>query len=111
MTMGLLPMMIPHFTVLQARGLKRATVAVYGAIVAYDAVQYVPTAAEIAQAAGLSPRHDAREARRALADLVARNLVERVRHTSTMTRYVPLGPKLRQAPANDNGQATERETA
>lgn len=101
---GLLPTMIPHFTVLQQRGLKRAYIAVYGAIVAFDAVQYVPTVTEIAQAAGLGVDKlgVSRGTKRVIAALVECKLVERVRYTSTMTRYRPLGPRLAQQPANDN---------
>jgi hypothetical protein len=108
-TAGLVPMMIPHFTALQQRGLKRATIAVYGAIAAYDAVQYVPTVLEITYAAGLSAGKDrmARGTKRVIASLVQSGLLERVRYTSTMTRFVLLGPKLTQQPANDNGSAQE----
>jgi hypothetical protein len=98
------PMMVPHFTALHARGLKRTHIAVYGAVVAYDAVEYVPTCKEIAELAGISAACEGRDARKALADLVSAGLLRKIRHAPTLNRFVPLGPTLRQAPANDNAE-------
>lgn len=103
MTAGLMPMMIPHFTVLHQRGLKRSYIAVYGAIVAFDAIQVVPTVVQVATAAGLSDASKARNTKRVLSDLVRMGLLDVIRHSYHMTRYVPRGPRLHQAPANDNG--------
>jgi hypothetical protein len=105
MTVRLLPMMVPHFTALQRRGLKRSLVAVYGAVVAYDALQYVPTVEEIANAAGLGVGHEARRTRRALGDLARMGLLERVPYRHDFVRYLVRGPRLAEPPANDNAQA------
>jgi hypothetical protein len=105
-----LPVFVPMFTELSSRGLKRAHIAVYGAVVAFDALRYVPTCMEIARAANLSAASEARDVRRFLLHLVDMQLLERVQYAHTLVRYRPIGPKMPVAhgwmsakPANDNG--------
>jgi hypothetical protein len=106
-----MPVFVPMFTELSARGLKRAHIAVYGAVVAFDALRYVPTCMEIAAAANLNAANNGRDVRRLIDGLVQMGLIERVKYTSNMTRYRPIGPQMPVAhgwssvkPANDNGR-------
>lgn len=105
-----LPRVVPIFTELQERGLKRAHLHVYGAIVAFEREQYVPTCADIARLAGLNGSDYCRDVQKHIKMLIRERLLQRVEYENQMVRYVPLGPRLQSwlsaAPANDNGSAT-----
>lgn len=107
MSAGMWPMMVPHFDMLRRRGMKRSHIAVYGAVVAFDAIGMVPTAAQIAELAGLNAACKGRDAQRALVALVAAGLLTKVTYMPNLTRYVVRGPRLPSyldaQPANDNG--------
>jgi hypothetical protein len=106
-----LPVFVPIFTELFVRGVPFPLVRLYGAVAAYHAMSYVPTCVEIATAANYNTSGDALRVRKMLRKLVKLELITRVRHSPSCSRFVPNGPRLASvlgmAPANDNGIAYE----